>query len=568
MCFTTLKSVRLWWRGIALAGILCATLTAPVLAQNDSDIKTSSTGAMDLTVQDADLAKVLQMLSIQGKKNIIASKSVSGSVTANLYDVTFYEALEAILTANGYQYLEKGNFIYVYSQSEYQEIIAATRKRGSRIFNLDYLSANDAHEFILPLLSDIGKASFRGDVEQGFKPDINNGGADDYAFAAKLVVNDYTENLDQIASLLEDLDTAPQQILLESAILQSKLNETNAFGIDFTVLGSIGFNDLHTPLGAVNNLLAGDDPDTGFQPVATATAAVSTVGNVAGAGGLKVGVIKDDIGVFLRILDEVTDTSVLARPKLLALNRQRAEVLVGTRIGYLSSTATQTSTTQTVEFLDTGIQLVFRPFISSDGMVRMELAPSVSEASLRTVTDSSGTLVTIPDEITNELTTNIRVHDGETAVLGGLFRESTSVSRRNIPLLGDLPIIGGAFRGTDDTVARSEIIFLITPTIIHDEALWAMGEDTLEYSAAVQVGARNGLLPFSSEYVTLNYNQDATDAYNQGDTKMAMYYIDNSLRMNPNQPEMIRFRREVSGASESTHERSMMERTLNKKLRP
>lgn len=527
--------------------------------KDGADVKVTDYGTVDLAVQDTDLAQVLQMLSIQSKKNIITSKAVSATVTANLFDVTFYEALKAILEVNGYTYYEEGNFIYVITQEEAKALEAARRKTESRIYNLQNLSATDANEFITPLLSDKGKSSFRGDVTPGFKPDTANGGADSYAFTARLVVNDYAENLDRIADLIKDIDTPPQQVLVEATVLQTALDEANAFGIDFTILGSLNFTDLTNPLAAVNNLLQGDGRD-GVQPADNNAQAISTsVGNTRGPGGLKVGILSDDIAVFLRVLDEVSTTSVLARPKVMALNRQRAQVLVGNRVGYLTTTSTETTTTQSVSFLDTGIQLLFRPFITNEGMIRMELEPKVSEASLRTVTDSNGQTVTIPDELTNQLTTNVRVRDGQTLVLGGLFKESTGITRRQVPYLGDIPVLGLAFRGQDDKVQRNEIIFLITPSIVHDEALWAAGQEGLELVDALRVGARKGLLPFGREAMSTKYNQEAMDAYNRGDIEKALYYTNNSLRQAANQPEMIKFREKLTGEKVKAHDASTAE---------
>ncbi len=547
----------------------CALLASPAWSQDDGGgVEVSDYGTVDIAVQDTDLAQVLQMLSIQSRKNIITSKSVSATVTANLFDVSFYEALDAILRVNGYRYIEEGNFVYIYTEEEYQAIMAAQRRTESRIFNLDYLSATDANEFITPLLSDVGQASFRGDVEPGMKPDVSNAGADSYAYSAKIVVNDYPENLEAIATLLDELDTPPEQVLVEATVLQTVLDEANAFGVDFTVLAKINFTDLTNPLSAVNDLISGSDPNGGVQPADNnAIAGSSTVGNTAGPAGFKVGILSDEIAVFLRVLDEVTDTSVLARPKIMALNRQRAEVLVGARVGYLSTTATETTTTQTVEFLDTGIQLVFRPFISKSGSIRLELKPSVSEASLRTVTDAQGLLVTIPDELTNELTTNVRVRDGETLVLGGLFRESTRITRRQIPVLGDIPILGTPFRGTDNQVDRDEIIFLITPSIVRDELLWAMGDEAFGYTETARLGARAGLLPFSRDLVTSNYNQNALDAYNQGDLDRALYFVNNSLRLHPNQPAVIQLREKITGARQDRlFELSITERVMRKRM--
>ncbi|MCA9291172.1 MAG: hypothetical protein KDA25_08585 [Phycisphaerales bacterium] len=556
--------------GIALAvgGSLLAT--APAAAQDAADpqVEVTDYGVVEaLSVKDTDLAEVLQMLSIQSQKNIITSKNVSGTVTANLFDVTFYEALDAILRANGYGYIEEGNFVYVYTLSELEEIEKAKRKAVTRIFELDHVSAGDALEFITPLLSDVGKASARGDVPEGFKPDISSGGADGYAFSAKVVVNDYAENVESIASLLDDIDTPPQQVLVEASILQTTLDESAAFGVDFSIIGNFNFTDLSNPLSAVNDLLGGSAVG-GFQPPEGRGRGVSSrPGNTEGPGTLKVGIIHDNVAAFLRVLDEVTDTTVLARPKIMALNRQRAQVLVGARVGYLSTTATETTTTQTVEFLDTGIQLVFRPFISRDGSIRMEIAPSVSEASLRTVTDANSAVVTIPDELTNEITTNVRLKDGETLVLGGLFRESTSITRRQVPLLGDIPIIGAAFRGQDDKVDRDEIIFLITPNIIKDSVLAGIGRASEDYIETVRVGARSGLLPFGRSSMTTHYNQEAIAALNRGDTAKALYHVNNSLRLIENQPEMIRFRDRLTGVDQAKiTERVILDRIIRNAL--
>jgi hypothetical protein len=199
-------------------------------------------------------------------------------------------------------------------------------------------------------------------------------------------------------------------------------------------------------------------------------------------------------------------------------------------------------------------------------MIRMELAPSVSEASLRTVTDAQGLQVTIPDELTNEMTTNVRVKDGQTLVLGGLFRESTRVTQRQVPFLGDIPIIGAAFTGQDDVVDRDEIIFLITPSIVHDNVLWEIGNDALAGMDAVRVGARAGLLLFSRSKVTDNYNTRAMDAFREGDLDMAKHWTNQSLGVNKNQPQMIILREELTGKRERAFDGSLMEHAIRGEL--
>jgi type IV pilus assembly protein PilQ len=561
--------------GSLVALVAIATPSAALAANDAQDVVVDDFGTVDISVQDTDLAQVLQMLSLQSRKNIITSKRVSARVTANLYDVTFKEALDAILHVNGYGYIEQGNFIYVYTLEEIAELEKAARKTESRRFALEYLAAADAAEFVKPLLSDKGKLSFLGEVEKGFRPDDTSAGEDSWAYAAMLVVNDFPENVESITKLLGELDTPPQQVVVEATVVSTVVNEDNAFGVDFSVIVNSDFTDYFNPLAAVNDLIRGNNkpgarptsPDQGFVPNnASVEAVTSTVGNTAGPGGLKVGVIQGDVAVFLRVLDEVTDSTVLARPRVMALNRQRAQVLVGDRIAYLSTTQTETSTTQAVQFLDTGIRLVFRPFISSDGSIRMELYPSVSEARLRSSTGVRGTGQEIPDERTSEITTNVRMRDGQTLVLGGLFQEDTTISRSQVPWLGDIPIVGAAFSGQTDKITRREIMFLITPTIVHDQLVDAWSKQAEEFVDAVRVGARAGLLPFSRELMTGNQNHDAYAAFQAGDHETAMFHINNSLRINPNQPEIQKLRNQISSQSTELPTRSLMDQILETEL--
>jgi len=553
-------------RIVLLVAATCAALAAPPASGQNGGVAVDDFGTVDIAVQDTDLAQVLQMLSLQSRKNIITSRRVSARITANLYDVTFKEALEAILHVNGYGYIEQGNFIYVYTLEEIAEIERNRRTRESRRYILEYLSAKDAAEFVRPLISDRGKLSFVGEVERGIQPGTNAAGEDSWAFGAMLVVNDFPENLAAIAELLSELDTPPKQVVVEATVVSTAVNEDNAFGVDFSVLLGADFANFTNPLGIVNQLI---NPNLFTRDLNAVEAISSTVGQTGERGGFKVGVVQGDVSVFLRVLDEVADTTILARPRVMALNRQRAQVLVGDRIAYLSTTQTETSTTQQVQFLDTGIRLIFRPFISSDGSIRMELAPSISEARLRSSTGVVGDGQLIPDERTSEITTNVRMRDGQTLVLGGLFQEDTTITRRQVPWLGDIPLLGAAFSGQDDRVLRREIMFLITPTIVNDRLVDSWSQEAEQFVDAVRVGARSGLLPFSRELISGNQNQDAFAAFEAGNSERAMFHINNSLRINPNQPEIIRLRSEVQQRSISTAPaRSLMDRILDSESRP
>ena len=113
-----------------------------------SQVSVSDAGTVEIHVNDANLIEVLRMLSLQSQRNIVASKEVSGTVTANLYGVTVREALDAILHANGYAYREKGNFIYVYTTKELIELEKESRQLTTQVFHLYYTPAANAVNMI------------------------------------------------------------------------------------------------------------------------------------------------------------------------------------------------------------------------------------------------------------------------------------------------------------------------------------------------------------------------------------------------------------------------------------
>ena len=423
-------------------------------AGDDKGVAMNSLGEINITVKDLEIAKVLQLLSIQSQRNIIASRNVSGTVSADLYDVSFHDALNAILTPNGYGYEEQGNFIYVYTAAELKERELANRTTVTKIIRLNYISGEDAVKLVGPVLSENGSTVATEAPSGGFLPSETSAGANSFANPEFVMLKDYEENVEQAVAILEELDVRPQQVLVEATILSARLSESNAFGIDFAVFANLDALNLGNPLDGVSQLL-NPEGDGG-------TAVQSTSGNTqTGAASIKIGVGGSDGAVFLRALDQVTDTTVLARPNVLVLNRQSADILVGERLGYLSTTVTDTSETQTIEFLDVGTQLTVRPFISDEGTIRLELRPSVSDG---TVTIQDGFV--IPNETTSEMVTNILVESGQTVVLGGLFLEDTTVDRTQAPGLGNIPFLGAAFRGQDDTIERSEVIFMVKTTIL------------------------------------------------------------------------------------------------------
>ena len=348
------------------------------------------------------IRKAMRMLALRYQKNIVPTENVTGLVTvAKLYNVTIEESLEAILGTNKYEV--QGNFIKVFSADEYQQ----NRRIEDRVITLYYITAAEAKNLIKPLLSDSGEI---GVTSPAMVDTIPGAGGDTLSMRDTIVIYDFPENIKRIEKMIEQVDVRPPQVLIEVTILEATLDETTKFGIDFDFLDTA-----ITAIGSDGLSISGFA--SGMTPANT---------------GLNVGIVEDHARAFIRALEVITDTTVLANPKILALNKQAGRIQIGEKIGYReASVETAAGGTQegAVEFLEVGTILEFRPFVCKDGMIRMEIYPKQSSGELD--------LNLIPNETTTEVKTNIMVEDGKTIVIGGLFKESTELSRSQVPLIGE-----------------------------------------------------------------------------------------------------------------------------------
>lgn len=519
------------------------------------DVNVDTNGTVEIHVNDANLVEVLRMLSLQSQRNIIASKDVKGTVTANLYGVTVREALDAILVANGYAYKEEGNFVYIYTAQEMKDQQQALRVRKTQVFRVYYTPVSTAVNMIKPILSKEGEVAFTDPAKSGLESGASDVGGNSHSTEDVMVVTDYEDRLNEISRVLAEVDKRPQQILIEATILRATLNEDNALGVDFQVLGGVDFSGLNaanTTFGAAaGGAITGQPGASGIVEKGYGAGGTGFTNNVPG-GGLQIGLVKNNIALFLEALESVTDTAVIANPKVLALNKQKGEVIVGRKDGYVTSTTTDTATVQTVEFLDTGTRLVFRPYIGDDGFIRMEIHPE----------DSSGGLTAgnLPFKVTTEVTSNIIVKDGNTIVIGGLFREDSNSTRAQVPLLGNIPVAGSLFRSQRDRTTREEIIILLTPHIVKDETVFTeMSKQELRRMDQLRVGVRRGMMPWGRERLAEGFYDSAVAemAKPDADRSKALWNLNAAANLNPKFVEAIELRQQITNKELSTVDNSI-----------
>jgi len=490
-----------------------------------------------INIQDENIRTVLEAFSAQGDLNILASPNVQGNVSAVLSNVDLETALDAILKSTGFVSRREGNFIYVGTVEDFQRTDQQLDEIATRMYRPNYVTAAELQALLEPLVtSGIGKISVTSPTENGIAPDANAAGGDTYAAGETVIVQDYRAVLEQFDQIVREVDQRPTQVAIEAMILSVRLSDAFRFGIDWDLLRdreTIEFS-LGAPGGTT---VSSDGLDT------------STSGNSDITGGLTFAFLDSSLGSFLEALETVGDANVIATPRLMCLNKQRAEILIGAELGYVSTTVTETSTSQSVEFLEVGAQLRLRPFISSDGNIRMEVHPELSTGQVRI---EGG--FTLPDKELTSVTTNIMVRDGCTLIIGGLVREDLQTNTTQIPLLGNLPGVGVLFRQKEEVVDRREILVLVTPHIVYEPQACAEGEQgACEFHRRQAIYA-DKMSPVGKRLMGRKYFQLAQQTWSVGDRPAALRYIHWSIHFDPLNRAAIDLQSEIeAGGPPSDH---------------
>ena len=372
--------------------------------------------------------------------------------------------------------------------------------------------------------------------------------------------------------MIKEIDFKPQQILVEATILSASLNDNNAMGVDFTLLGGVSFANLANNSGSsatpVTDALTGNilnnKSATGITHNGYSGLGTGFTNNVP-VGGLRVGVVTNNVAAFVQALETTTDTVVLANPKVLVLNKMKGEVKVAREDAYRGKITTSESgvSTQEVDFLETGTVLIFRPFIADDGNIRLEIHP---EDSTPTASQSADLP---PTKQTTEATSNVLVKDGHTIVIGGMFREQTQVVRNQVPFLGTLPLFGPLFRSQQDITSRSEVIILLTPHIISDDQAYsALSDAQLKDLERMRVGVRHGMMIIGRERLADTHYEAALAEMRKPhpDQQKAIWQLNCATNLNPRFIEAIDLKEKITGttvtAADNSSIRSFVEQSV------
>lgn len=377
---------------------------------------------ISISVNNSDIGELFEMLSRQNDINILLGEGVDGEVSINLYQVSVKDAIYAVATAAGLAVERMKNGYIVSKQANVGKTIPVGLTE-LRTYKVQYSDSQQVAEILKNHLSQYGKIDVMDDRKI-------------------LIIDDLPNFLDHIEKLLLQLDKAPAQILIEAKIFTVTLSDSESYGVDwsktFTANGGTG------NVGAEN---------LGSQALDLA------IGSAAGPAGLFFNYFNKNIEVQLNLLSNKGRVRALATPSLLALEHQEAEVIIGDRTGYKVTTTINQVTTESVEFLESGVILKVTPTIDRFGRIMMEIHPEVSSTSL----SDEG----IPSLNTTEVNTRLLVNDGETVFIGGLIRNSLTNGHQGVPFLEDIPLLGYLFSTEAETATNTETVVMIKPQIIH-----------------------------------------------------------------------------------------------------
>jgi len=394
------------------------------LQQRDAELVEVNNAANGITLvaRDAPTSAVLTALARSQDMNLVLAAPAENRITVALSGRSLSETLDAVLSAGGHTWAMRRGVIYVTALQTGSTVAPELQGREIRIFELDYGSAADVEAAVQGILSPVGQSW------------ISQSSPTDNRRTKEIVtVEDLPGYLARIENYIAQLDQPPRQVLIEAHILEVELSDDNRHGVDFTNLAKSGSLELSFETAGLANMNA---------PQAFLLQAMAP--NLTGV---------------IEALKVTNDAKTLASPRIIAVNGQESRLQVGEQLGFRVTTTTETSTLESVEFLNVGVVLTVTPHIARDGRVLMRIRPEVSSGSVNPQTG-------LPEEDTTEVQTDVLLSTGQGMIIGGLIRENDTIGANKYLGLGDLPWIGAAFQRRQEVKSRSEIIIALIPHVL------------------------------------------------------------------------------------------------------
>ncbi len=443
--------------------------------------------------KDLDMMAVLKFLSQRSGINFSATQSVNGRVNLYLKDVSVREVLDVLAASQNLAYVVQNDIVLLMKAEEFEADFGHPfgAEHQTNIINLTHIKVDSALTLLNEVKSPKGRimadnysntliikdtpqklAEIDQIVEVMDVPLVTQAFHVKYAevdvlgskllklltptvgtmefdiYSNRIMVTDREEVVNRIRHFIATFDKRQLAVSIESKIIQVALSDEFKLGVNWEGI----VQDFH-------ELTISED--------------LSVLNASDKFGRVKIGTLAaDNYTAMIETLETIGDTKILSNPHITALNKQEAKILVGSSEPYVTSTTTTpssgpTTVSETVNFIEVGVKLFATPTIHDDGFITMKIKPEVSSVTRNLVTSNNNT---IPIVETSEAETTVMVKDGATIVIGGLIREERIDSKKRIPILGQIPLIGLAFQSQDNLDRLTEIVIFLTPNIVTGES--------------------------------------------------------------------------------------------------
>jgi MSHA type pilus biogenesis protein MshL len=440
------------------------------------------TKIVNIVVRNSSLGDVLHIIANASGLNLLIDRDVplDQRITLSLRNATAEDALKTVFSSADCFYTITNNVLKVESV-------------GTRVFELGHpalvnsysmniggnISGSGMSGSIISGSTADGKAhDFWGSMETsmaGIMDKTRSAGQSQQSITINrltgtIMVTASRKNLEKVEQYLENVrKVLNRQVMIEARIIEVQLSDELKFGIDWSFLKKI--SDLGGPLSAGFGALT--LANTSFNDASAAA---------AGASKFQVGLARTDFQTLLTALKSQGNIKTLSNPKINVMNGHASILTVGTNTSFISKVTTTTTATaagnsisfspETTSVLS-GLIIGIVPFISERGDISLNITPITSDlVNLKDKTFGSAgnqITITIPTVALREMTTTVKMRDGQMVIIGGLISKKESTNDEKIPFIGDIPYLGKLFTRTDTSETRSELVLLLRPHIVDNE---------------------------------------------------------------------------------------------------
>ncbi|UYZ67996.1 type IV pilus secretin PilQ [Moraxella bovis] len=408
---------------------------------------------LSMEFQDVSVRTVLDVLGQFTENNIVAADNVQGNITLRLINVPWDQALDIILKSKNLGQRKNGNVILVapaeeLAAREIKELEDAKKVdelepiRQEHI-RLNYAKAEDIHG----LLDRVGSSSGSNNNRNSLLSPRGNATFD--GRTNTIIINDTARSIANVRQLIETIDIPVKQVMIEARIVNASDSFSKQLGVRW------GFNR------------TGNKFDIRGMKGLSSSNTESRFGNfavdlgVAATSGISLGLLNIDnyaLGLELSAMQADNKGEIISSPKVLTSDKQPARISSGVDIPYQEASA---SGATTVSFKEAALVLSATPNITPEGKIGLDLEITNSA-------DSGNRVLGVPILNTDEIKTNVILEDGQTVVLGGVFKNTIGNNQSKVPFLGDLPGVGRLFRNNVRLNNKEELLIFVTPRIVND----------------------------------------------------------------------------------------------------